>query len=243
MSTGLYDQSDVFKPEDTASGEELIAQPETNAGATGHRLDGRELRRRFWHMAPGLAPIILWFIPHRDPISPTLMIIVATVAAIIAAKIYFQFLKIQRVGEHNDGSAVLGYSMSVLGAFLLFPAHAEIGLTVLAILAFGDGSATLIGLAVGGKSLPWNPKKSWSGAVGFVLIGLPVAAVVYWQETHNLEAIGPGVTLAQACLCVSPAVVLAMLAESIDIKLNDNIRVGVVAVLMLAIMHAAMFGL
>ena len=242
MSSGLFDRSGVFQPKeiprDDRSESDQFAGP-----ASPTRLDARELRRRLWHMSPGLFPVLLWFVPHRDPISPTLMVIVGIVAAVLAAKIYFQFMKIQRAGETNDGSAVLGYALSVLAAFLLFPAHAEIGLTVLAILAFGDGSATLVGLAFGGKSLPWNRRKSWAGVIGFLLIALPTAAVVYWRETHNLEAIGSGVTFAQACLCVSPAVVLAMLAESIDSKLNDNIRVGVVAVASLAMTHAMMFGL
>ena len=242
MSSGLFGQSDVFPPPEIPRDARTESGPSAQP-VPGTRLDARELRRRLWHMAPGLFPVILWFVPHRDPISPTLMVIVGVVSAVLAAKIYFQFLKIQRVGETNDGSAVLGYVLSVLAAFLLFPAHAEIGLTVLAILAFGDGSATLVGLAFGRKPLPWNRRKSWAGAIGFLLIGLPMAALVYWRETHNLEALGPGVTFAQACLCVSPAVVLALLAESIDTKLNDNIRVGIVAVTSLAMTHAMLFGL
>ena len=153
---------------------------------------------------------------------------------LIATKIHSQFNRIGRHGEHDFRAAVLGYSISVLGMLLLFPYQAELGLALLAILAFGDGLATLGGLLLRGPRLPWNPAKSWAGTACFVLVGLPMTAVVYWGETHNAQALEPGVSAATALVFVTPAVLASALAESVRSKLNDNLRIGITAAAFLA---------
>ncbi|MDA1232804.1 MAG: hypothetical protein O2856_18705 [Planctomycetota bacterium] len=48
---------------------------ESHADAwTVHRLPYREIKRRFWHMSPGLLAFALHLAPHADPISPTLQL-------------------------------------------------------------------------------------------------------------------------------------------------------------------------
>ena len=202
----------------------------------------RELRRRFWHMSPGLLPFALWSFPHRDPISPTLYWIIGLLAAVVAGSIYVRFQQVRRTGESDSLAAVGGYAFSVLLALLAFPGQAEIGLAVLAILAFGDGGATLGGKLLRGRSLPWNEKKSYGGLLSFVVCALPLASVIYWGETHNLEAISPGVSYGTALLCTAPAVFACAVIESVRSSVNDNIRVGLMAVIMLATTHAMVIG-
>jgi phytol kinase len=197
----------------------------------------RELRRRIWHMVPGTLAVLLQLFPHRDPISPTLRAIIVACVMAIAARILFGFRQIQRQGEGQGLAAVAGYSLSVLLTVLLFPADLEIGLAVLSILAFGDGSATMFGLMLRGRRLPWNPAKSWSGLFAFLLLGSLSTAWVYWGETHNPEAATAGVTFAMAICLTSPAVCLCAVAESLRSRLNDNIRVGLVAVCSLSCLH------
>jgi dolichol kinase len=195
-------------------------------------------------MAPGLLPLLLWYFPHRDPISPTLRGIMIVVAFALAIGIFAGYRRIQRQGESNQRLAVVaGYAASVLLTLIAFPRDAEIGLTVLAILAFGDGSATLAGLLIGGPKLPWNGEKTVSGLVCFLLVGVAMASLVYWGETNmNPEAASPIATIRAAMFCGGLAALVAGIVESISSRINDNIRVGVAAALTLAMTHGVVVG-
>jgi dolichol kinase len=198
----------------------------------------REWKRRFWHICPGLLAFGLLIVSHSDPISPTLRLIVVSCCIAIAAWILRGFRQIQRQGEGAGLAAVGGYSLSVLLTVFLFPRHLELGLAVLAILAFGDGSATLMGLTIRGPRLWWNRAKSWSGFIGFIVIGSLMTSWIYWGETHNPEASDPAVSWRLALLLTFPAVIAAAIAESIRSRINDNIRVGVVAAVVLVLLHS-----
>lgn len=200
-------------------------------------LSRRELRRRFWHMSPGLLPFILQAVSHRDPISPTLRWIILGVAVAVGLRILLGFRHIQRSSESGGTAAVGGYVLCVLAMMLLFPGHLELSLALLAILAFGDGSATLFGLLVQGRRLPWNPQKSWSGLWAFVIVGSVMAGWIYWGETLNPEAVHPPVSFLTALQLVVPAVVTAAVCESIDSRINDNVRVGIAGGLVLILTH------
>jgi dolichol kinase len=198
----------------------------------------RELKRRFWHMAPGCLPFLLQWFPHRDPISPTLQWIIVGCCVLIGGRILLGFRQIQRQGEGAGVAAVAGYVLSVLLMAVAFPADLELSLAVLSILAFGDGSATLCGLMFRGPRLPWNRVKSWSGLIAFVGIGCVMSAWIYRGETHNPEALTAGVSFGIALALTAPAVLAAAIAESIPSRINDNIRVGLVAAVSLILLHS-----
>ena len=204
---------------------------------TFRALPYREAKRRFWHIFPGLLSFGLLLVAHADPISPTLKAVIVGCCMILALRILLGFRQIQRQGEGNGVAAVSGYAFSVLLTILMFPRHLEIGLGVLSILAFGDGSATMFGLMLRGPRLPWNQAKSCSGLMAFCVIGTLSTASLYWGETWNAEAADPGVSFPVAVMIVMPAVIAAALAESLRSKINDNIRVGIVASMSLATMH------
>ena len=124
----------------------------------------------------------------------------------------------------------------------LFPSAPEMGMAVLAVLAFGDGSATLGGIWLAGPKLPWNRRKTWSGLASFVLVGTAMAATVYWGESNNLENLTHRVSPLTAIFCTLPAVMLSAVAESIPSRINDNIRVGVVSSIAVLGMHTALVG-
>ena len=207
-------------------------------GWTLHSLPYRELKRRFWHICPGLLAFGLHMVSHADPISPTLRWIVVGCCLAIGAWILRGFRQIQRQGEGAGLAAVGGYSLSVLVTVFLFPRHLELGLAVLAILAFGDGAATLAGLTFRGPRLRWNRAKSWSGFVAFIAVGTLMTSWIYWGETYNPEAADPAVSFRMALLLTSPAVVMAAIAETVRARPNDNIRVGVVATVVLVLLHS-----
>lgn len=200
------------------------------------RIGPVELRRRLWHIAPGLLPILSWAIPHEDPLSITFQIIAAAIIIGIAAALVSRYHTVVRRGERNWGPAVLGYAGAVLGMLLLFPSSAELGMTVLVVLAFGDGTATLCGLYFRGRPLPWNPHKTWAGLAGFIAAGLPLSVLAYLAESQ------PTAPFVAALGCGAAATFAAAIAESLDMRLNDNIRVGLAASLAVLCAHQMLVG-
>ena len=205
-------------------------------------LGTKELRRRLWHAAPGFLPLLLWPIPHADPLSTTLRWVIVAVVTVLAVRIFVQYRRIARKEDTHRLACVSGYAGCVIAPLLLFPSALEISFAVLAILAFGDGSATWGGKMIGGPALPWNPKKTWSGFVSFIAVGLPMSALIYWRETHNLEAIGPGVSFATAAIVCGIGVFTAAIAESLPSRINDNLRVGLAAIGSVALAHGYIVG-
>lgn len=210
------------------------------AGSLPHHLIGRlpahEWRRRLIHMSPGLLPALLWVIPHPDPLAWYSQVIISVV--ILGMSIFA--LRNARLFErpHETGWAVsvISYAVITLGLLLGFPSRPEMGLAVTVIIAFGDGAATLGGLLVKGPRLPWNNHKSWAGLCAFLLVSIPAAAIVYWGEAR------PGVSLLVALACAGPAALAASLAETLPVRLNDNVRVGVTAAVVIVVMQAALVG-
>lgn len=187
------------------------------------RLSPREWRRRLIHMSPGLLPGLLLAIPHPDPLAWYSQ---AAIIAVVAGMSVFALRGAQlfeRQDETGWAISVVSYAVIILTMLLAFPAQPEMGLVVTVIIAFGDGSATLGGLLAQGPRLPWNMDKSWVGFSAFLLISIPLAALVYWGEAR------PGVSLSTALAFVVPACMAAAVAESLPMRLNDNIRVGVIA--------------
>ena len=189
------------------------------------RIGVTEFRRRIFHMSPALLPIVLSFVPHNDVWGPILLtiLLLSSVTTLVLATILGPLLK--RTGELNWMHAVLGYMFPVVGALLLFPGRAEFGLMTLQILALGDGSATLGGMMLRGRRLPWNRKKTFSGLICFAIAGSVAATYSFWAEAR------PGVPLLTAFLICGVAALCAGIVESLPMRSNDNLRVGTTALM------------
>ncbi len=199
-------------------------------------LGPKEFRRRLWHFLPGVLAILGTTIPYREPVP--IFLVTGTVLigiALAVAAIYWHH-SIRRPGEQNCLQAILGYGVSVLPLFLFFPAQVELALTVAGIIAFGDGCATVVGLLARGTKLPWNRQKSWAGTIAFVLAAMPTALLIYWC------AATPHPTFEIAALCVAPAVLASAAVETIPMRCNDNVFVGVSAAATLIAMHGLFVG-
>ena len=201
-----------------------------------HSLSSRESRRRLWHMTPGLLAFPLQFVSHADPLSPTLRGIILGVIGLLSLQIFLGFRRIQREQQETGLWAVVGYALSVLGTIVLFPDRLEVGLALLGILAFGDGSATAFGKMLRGPVLPWNRSKTWAGFLAFIINGSLMSGWIYWGETQNPEALEMPLSLGRALLLTAPAVVLCAIVESVPSRINDNIRVGVVGAVSLLLL-------
>jgi dolichol kinase len=187
------------------------------------RLGQAELRRRLLHMVPGLLPLVLWAYPHQYPDwEPQIRVWVAGLAMLLAFFGLQHFQSVARRGESAGLGSVLGYSFAVLGALAVAPRHPEYSLIVLTILAFGDGSATLGGMLIGGPRLFWNRQKTWAGLLCFAACGTVVAAFTYWAEVK------PTPEWSAAFMIGASVATAAALAESLPMRVNDNFRVGIV---------------
>jgi dolichol kinase len=188
-------------------------------------------------MSPGVLPFVMLGIPHPDPLpwyAQAVILSVSTALAIFAIKRAELF---RREGERGWTTSVVGYLVVTMTMFLGFPSQPEMGMAVTIIIAFGDGAATLVGMLAQGRRLPWNADKSWAGLGAFLLCSIPPAVLVFWAEAR------PGMPASLALACVVPAAMASALMESLRISINDNIRVGTTAALLVLLTQRAFAGL
>ena len=133
-----------------------------------------------------------------------------------------------RVG-HRSG--VLFYPLALLALVLIFRERLDIVAAAWGVMAFGDGAATVVGTRVGGPRLPWNADKKWSGLIAFVLAGsIGAVALSVWVAPMMV----PTPPWFFTWLAPIAAALAAALAETIPIKLDDNLTVPFVAAVTLA---------
>ena len=118
-------------------------------------------------------------------------------------------------------TGIVLYPLSVLALILLFRHKMHVVAAVWAILALGDGMASVAGEAIGGPALPFNPAKTWAGFWGFVLAGTAGAYVLTRWVSPTLA------TDKVLIVCTATALVGA-LVESLPIRLDDNVTVPLV---------------
>ena len=200
------------------------------------RLGVAEFRRRLLHMLPGLLPCLLWIIPHQDPWGPLLINITLMISASVITFAMLRARAFARPGEEQFARAVAGYGVPVLGMLFLLPGRSELGLMTLGIMALGDGSAALGGLAWGRRRLPWNRRKTWMGLISFVVVATVMSTLYYWIEAR------PGVPFGVALLIAGVAALMAGIVESLPIRSHDNLRVGTTAALTGLFMHVMLLG-
>jgi uncharacterized protein (TIGR00297 family) len=133
---------------------------------------------------------------------------------------------------------ILLYPLSVLLLILAFPSRLDIVAATWGILAFGDGSATLVGQwasrhqnAQPAKTeekgrLPWNREKTVAGSVAFAVCGgVGAIALAWWTR----PAVVPAPSLTFIIVAPLVAAVVAALVETIPVGLDDNISVPTTA--------------
>lgn len=187
-----------------------------------------ELLRKTTHMAMGLFAFLLRYI---GPFW----------AAVLAATaLAFNLFLFPRLGgrnlwrehERSAGSSlgIVLYPLAVLVLVLVFYRRLEVAAAAWGILAFGDGMATVAGMTLGRKKLPWNPGKSWIGSAAYVLFGgIAAAALLVWTAPVSGNAYDWPFAFA---VCFATAL-LAAAIESLPQGLDDNLGVPLVAGLFL----------
>ncbi len=119
-------------------------------------------------------------------------------------------------------TGIIIYPVSVLTLILFYRHEMFIAAAAWAIMALGDGIASVAGGALRGPSLPWNRAKTVSGFLAFMIAGSAGAYVL-------MRWVGPAVDPDTALrICVAGAMVGAIV-ESFPIRLDDNATVPLVS--------------
>lgn len=256
-----FSRTNVMAANDSST-EQINAAPDTahelsaSATITSHvgaapsrswcdRLGPIEYRRRLWHIVPGFLPFLLWPVPAvlLPPLIRLGILLAVTFA--VGVWMFLRYARIRRPDEPwIDRFSILAYSGSVFATLVLFPLHSELALTVLAVLAFGDGSATVGGLLFQSRRLPWNDRKSVAGTACFILVGTIMSAIIYWGEANGrqLPALAFPVSFIDSLLCGLFATALAAIVESLPLRTNDNLNVGIAALVGVVAAHSVFVG-
>jgi uncharacterized protein (TIGR00297 family) len=153
-------------------------------------------------------------------------------AALAVTALLFNALVLPRAGgraifrpdDMRSGvpAGILYYPLSVLLLILCFRTRLDIAAAAWAILAVGDGMATLVGRRFGRERLPWNREKTWAGTAAFASTGGAGGVLLCWWTQPNVVPPAPTMFIVAAPVA---AAIVAALVETIPVRLDDNLSV------------------
>ena len=124
---------------------------------------------------------------------------------------------------------IAAYPLIVLLLIFTFRRNLQIAAAGWGFLAFGDGFASIVGMMMGGARLPWNPKKSLSGFLGYLVFGFLGAATLYGFVAARVPS---GWELG----CLFAGALAGAAVESLPSELDDNILPPLVGAAVLALL-------
>ncbi|HEX8172869.1 MAG TPA: DUF92 domain-containing protein [Thermoanaerobaculia bacterium] len=167
-----------------------------------------ELLRKSLHIAFGFGLLTLRLLPWP-------VVAAVCVAAVLSNWLLLHRLVGTRVSRHERGydAGTVLYPVSVLVLVLVFRNALHYAAIGWALLAFGDGTATLVGKSFRTSALPWNRDKSIGGFAAFLIAGSAAALAAAWYMQYD------------APLVVLTAAIAAAIAESLPLGVDDNVTV------------------
>jgi len=190
------------------------------------RLTPQELARKAVHMGVGGIAFAV------RPLGFVGSVVAATLAVLHNLFLFplYGGKRLWRSHESERGQAfgIVLYPVAVLLLVLLFRNRLEVAAAAWGILAFGDGMAGIVGIALGRSNpLPWNPKKSWAGTLAYLVFGgLGATILLQWTAPGRYD-------LPFAAVIAFVTAGLAGFLESQPQGLDDNLGVPLVAGLLL----------
>ena len=159
------------------------------------------------------------------------------------AALIFNTLILPRIGgrnlyrdaDHKRGYpiGIILYPISVFLCILFCYRRLYVAAAAWAIMAWGDGFASVIGQKFGTKKLPWNTNRSYAGSLAFLIIG-SAAAVGFTFWVWQTPA-APVLWYAVAIPVLGT--ILATLIETVPTGLDDNLTVPISAALFMLALH------
>jgi uncharacterized protein (TIGR00297 family) len=152
-------------------------------------------------------------------------------ALLAAAALAFNLHVLHRLASHlyrpgeitgSARSGIVLYPFAILALILVFPFRLDIAGAAWAILAVGDGMATLVGTTVRSNRIPWNREKSVAGSVAFFISGAAAGTFVAWWCRPNVT---PEPDLWFSLGAPTSAALAAAFVETIPSRLDDNVSV------------------
>jgi uncharacterized protein (TIGR00297 family) len=138
---------------------------------------------------------------------------------------------LERDAEREAGwsMGMLLYPATLVVLVLVFRERLELVGAAWALMALGDGMATVVGRSAGRRPLSWNPKKTWEGFLAHVLFGGAGATFFLLWISRLLPLDGGG----WPDIAASPLVLVAAFGaatftawlESLDSGVDDNLLV------------------
>ena len=185
-----------------------------------------EHRRQLLHMAMGGFALLLRYLTSWQAalLAGSALLFNIFVLPHIARGLY-------RPSDARFAAGIILYPLAVLLLVLCFPRRPDIVAAAWAILAAGDGMATLLGRAAPLTRLPWNHDKSAGGLLGFIVFG---AAAAVGAAIWTAPAVNPHPSWVFLIAAPIAAAVIAGFVETIPVRLDDNLRVPAAAAIVLA---------
>lgn len=185
-----------------------------------------EAGRKLVHIAFGLGAFFLPFLTWPQAL-------LLAVAAIIHNRFILPIWMGRQIARDPRGHdpGILIYPVVVFFLILIFRDQLWIAAVCWALLAFGDGCASLVGRNVPSRPLPWNRGKSVAGLLAHMAAGIPLALVAGWWN-------GASAGFLPWPLIIVIGGVVAALVESFEPGLDDNLTQTAASAFSVALLSA-----
>ncbi|OGY45253.1 MAG: hypothetical protein A2729_00200 [Candidatus Buchananbacteria bacterium RIFCSPHIGHO2_01_FULL_39_14] len=181
-----------------------------------------EQKRQSVHILLFLLAFFLKYLNRWQAAVLLLILLFVTLFLIPRLKIKSFFYR-QLEKKYSQGA--VWYFLVLLILVLIFPL--PVVAASWAILALGDGTATIIGQNFKAKELPWNKKKSYFGSLAFIFFGVIGAFIL-------LKWMMPDLTNGAAFSIGLKTSLIAAVVESLPWRINDNLTVAVTSAVVLS---------
>ena len=121
----------------------------------------------------------------------------------------------------NTRTGTALYPALVLVLIAIYRNYLYVAAAAWAIMALGDGMATVVGEALRSPALPWNRQKTWPGFISFAVAGTVGADIL-------TRWIAPEIPPDKTFTVCAAAALLGAVVESLPIALDDNITVPLI---------------
>ena len=179
-----------------------------------------EVARKALHIGVGFGALLLTVLTRWQVVG--ICVFAFLMNWLVLPRITRHLLEREEEKKRGYAEGIIEYPLAVGALALLFGSRMEIVAAAWAILAFGDGFATLAGRSLGGPRLPWNPSKTVTGMMAFIGVGgLTATLMALWVINDGHPGPIPPILM---FTCYGAATVAAFI-ESLPTGINDNISV------------------